>query len=528
MSEIEKIHKRLFVLILPLFLSCFARAQKENWQNLDLAKDNIFGVSTELAYKQLRSMKPRPVIVAVIDNGFDINHQDLLGSFWVNRNEKPGNKLDDDGNGYIDDIHGWNFLGSGSENVQYDNAELTRIVRRDSIKYSRFDSLSMPAIDSLHYKVYLKNKKILEDKYADARNRLISLTAFREHFEIAVQRTGKEKPDTSDFRKLSVDSVISERFKEIAISGIREQSGFDNFHRFMMELVKRSYIEANYHYNIKYDPRFIIGDDYVNAKDRLYGNSDIKGQDAGHGTHIAGIIAANRLNQIGIKGVANHARIMAIRAIPDGDERDKDIASAIIYAVNNGAKIINMSFGKYYSWDKAAVDDAVQYAMNNDVLIIHAAGNENKNIDTIPHFPYCVYQNGNGKAEAWIEVGATGWQDTDRLKAPFSNYGQTTVDVFAPGVLINSTIADSRYGSQSGTSMAAPVVAGVAALIRSYYPKLTAMQVKDIILKSVTKVTQSVVVGSPGNETLIAFSQLCVSGGVVNAYEALKLAGTYK
>jgi len=272
-----------------------------------------------------------------------------------------------------------------------------------------------------------------------------------------------------------------------------------------------------------------VGDDYLNSNERTYGNNDVTGPDAMHGTHVSGIIAASRSNDIGIGGVSDRARIMAIRVVPDGDERDKDVANGIRYAVDNGAKVINMSFGKGYSWDKKVVDEAVKYAMSKDVLLVHAAGNDSRNTERKDNYPNKRFADSLGveKGELvvpWIEVGASGWKDDDDLVAGFSNYGKKTVDVFAPGVKIKSTVPHSLYKEEDGTSMAAPVVAGLAALIRSYYPKLTALQVKDVIMNSVSTVNHKVKVKVDDSSEKMLLSDICASGGIVNAYKALKLA----
>ena len=294
--------------------------------------------------------------------------------------------------------------------------------------------------------------------------------------------------------------------------------------------------KAKFQYNPDLDTRKdIVKDDYANPDDRNYGNSDVKGPDAFHGTHVAGIIGAIRDNNKGIKGVADNVRIMSVRCVPDGDERDKDVANAIRYAVDNGATVVNMSFGKSYSWDKNAVDRAVKYAADHDVLLVHAAGNDAKNNDTdhtnfpTPNFERkSLWQRWFGKKRAtnWIEVGALSWKTEDKSVAGFSNYGQTNVDVFSPGVDIYSTAPDGKYQNASGTSMASPVTAGVAAMIRSYFPELTAEQVKECIENSVVK--QNYQVKKPGSEEKVPFSTLSRTGGTVNAFKAVQLAGQMK
>ncbi|MNE12450.1 Thermophilic serine proteinase precursor [compost metagenome] len=280
----------------------------------------------------------------------------------------------------------------------------------------------------------------------------------------------------------------------------------------------------DYGLNTTINERTIVGDDPANSSERFYGNNDVTGPDAGHGSHVAGIIAAARNNGIGMNGVADHVKIMAVRAVPNGDERDKDVANAIRYAVDNGAKVINMSFGKSYDYDKKVVDEAVKYAASKDVLLIHAAGNDASNNDTVGNYPNRNFIGG-GTASNWIEVGALSWKGGDESVANFSNYGKKTVDVFAPGVDIYSTVPFSKYKSNSGTSMASPVVAGIAAVIRSYYPKLTAEQVKTVIVNSTVKFTD-LQVNAPGSEDKkqVKFGDLSVTGGVVNLYDAIKLA----
>src|SRR5690606_7984051 len=203
--------------------------------------------------------------------------------------------------------------------------------------------------------------------------------------------------------------------------------------------------------------------------------------------------------------------------------------NSIRYAVENGAKVINMSFGKAFVKDKQVVDDAVRFAIENDVLLIHAAGNDGQDNDANPNFLNRNYVDSlginKGEATAWIEVGASQWNNDSELVAPFSNYGRRSVDVFAPGVKIHSTMPGSTYEDQQGTSMAAPVVAGLAALIRSYYPQLPAMEVKRVIMQSVTRVDQRVKInGADGRTMRVSLNEICVTGGIVNAYKALQLA----
>lgn len=526
--HINKI-KKAAALALFISLPFFGVAQlRPNWQNLDLKKDTIFGISTDKAYLELlKGKKSTPVIVAVLDGGVDLNHDDLKRVIWVNKKEVAGNGTDDDKNGYIDDIHGWNFLGGKSESVMYETLELTRLVRRDMARFANVTPTTVSAADAAAYKTFVANRTELEEKVAEAKSNLQGISGFKYYLDQVVKKIGKESPTLTDFQNFKATTQQEEGIKGAVMENLNGMD-FKTFYETQIEAgVKQINEQLKYNLNLDYDPRNIVGDDPNNSTERFYGNNDIKGPDALHGSHVAGIIAADRTNAIGIKGVADNVLIMGVRNTPNGDERDKDVANAIRYAADNGAKVINMSFGKGYSWDKAAVDEAVKYAVSKDVLLVHAAGNDNSDIDVEANFPSKKYLNGE-EASSFITVGASGLKDDETLKAPFSNYGKTSVDVFAPGVRIYSTLPENKYLDEDGTSMAAPVVSGLAGLIRSYYPKLTAVQVKDIIMKSVVKVSHPVST-KKGEETLsVPFSDLCVTGGIVNAYNALKLAATYK
>ena len=504
-------------------------AQKPNWQNLDLKTDTTFGISTEKAYNELlKGKKSKPVLVGVLDGGVDYNHEDLKSIMWTNKKEKAGNGKDDDKNGYIDDVHGWNFLGSAKGSVHHETLELTRLIKRDQAKFANVDASKIAAADLPAYQNYQKMKADFDARLASAKTTLANIEGFKNVMDPMIKKIGKENPTAEDFEKFQPADEKETRLKGMMLMMLKEGTFKDFYEGQIVKGLEHYKSEVDYNLNLNYDPRpELVGDNYANSNERFYGIGDIQGPDASHGTHVSGIIAADRKNTLGIKGVADNVMIMGVRAVPDGDERDKDVANSIRYAVDNGAKVLNMSFGKSYSWDKKVVDDAVKYAMSKDVLLIQAAGNDNKDIDVEKNFPSRKYESGE-TAGAYLVVGASGWVDDSTLKASFSNYGKTAVDVFAPGVQIYSTVPGSKYEAFDGTSMASPVVAGLAALIRSYYPKFTALQVKDIIMKSVIKVNHPVDVDVNGQPKQIPFADLCISGGIVNAYEALKLAATYK
>lgn len=554
-----------------------------NWFNLDLTQSGYFGISTEKAYNELLKGKApkQKVVVAVIDGGTDINHEDLKDVLWTNSKEIPGNGIDDDGNGYVDDVHGWNFLGSKKGSLAYDNMELVRIMNKYDTKYrSVINSTVLDSTEKKEFAIYQKALTDFGKKYNEASSAFPVYILIKKVMDSVAFINKKEIPTLEDMDKYKADDETEEYVKKIIRKGAKDEGGIDKFYNTIKKGHHELEIMLKYNLNKNYDPRAEwVGDDYSNSADRIYGNNDVVGTNADHGTHVSGIIGANRNNGLGIMGVANDVRIMTIRVVPEGDERDKDVANGIRYAVDNGAKVINMSFGKGYKWDKKAVDEAVKYAESKDVLLVHAAGNDNSDNDRVENYPNKYFdspeaeayfkakkpvvaqkitdlivqqgmQNRNmgarpdpfakplpvdsmkfklPHAKNWIEVGASAYKDDEELKASFSNYGKFNVDVFAPGFKINSTVPNSKYEEFDGTSMASPVVAGLAALILTYYPELKPNELRDIIMKSVTKVNHKVKYqNEKGENVRVPFAEICVSGGIVNAYNALKMAETYK
>jgi len=491
-----------------------------NWQLRDLQTDGIAGVGSERALKELLSGRTpgRTVVVAVIDGGVDTAHVDLRTVLWRNEKEQPGAR-DADGNGYAGDLRGWNFIGGANgQNVHYDTFELTREYAACAKQRSNGGATSAPRVAECD--------KIAE-KYAEKRTEITQTLAQVENIGRALDgATNTLRPlITGEITQAKVQALqptspqatqARQLFLQLAANGIASD---------MIAEAREAYgSQARYALDTLFDPRGIVGDDYANGTQRGYGNSDIAGPDAKHGSHVAGIIAAVRGNNVGLDGITDGVRIMGVRAVPDGDERDKDVANAIRYAADNGANIINMSFGKGYSPSKQLVDDAVRYAESKGVLLVHAAGNDGEDIDVTPNFPNATIGAGE-RAKLWIEVGASSWKGGNEVAAPFSNYGQTRVDLFAPGVDIFSSTPGDKFERQSGTSMAAPVVSGVAALLMAYYPELTAADVREILIATVTKLPDLQVVPPGGTPSArVPFSSLSVTGGIVNAYEAVKMA----
>ncbi len=521
----------------------------KDWFLRDPELDRVQGTSTEKAYETLLKGKPaRKVRVAVIDSGIDVDHEDLKGIIWTNEDEIAGNGMDDDKNGYVDDIHGWNFIGGKNGSVNEDTYEVTREYVRLKPLYDSIDEKNIKKKDKGEYEHWKEVKAHYEKEFASNKNQY---EQFNEQYNLYVNALGQltyydsivsNNLGVKSLSKSSLSSVNTTNdtvrlAKETLLRVLADVEGDIKVHEFLEELrlylgelkegVDHFKAAVEYGYNTEFNSRIIVGDDPNNPNEKNYGNNDVKGGDAKHGTHVAGIIGANRQNQIGVKGIADNVQIIAIRVVPTtGDERDKDIANGILYAVDNGAQIINMSFGKDYSPYKDVIDKAVKYATEKGVLLLHAAGNDGSDLDATSQFPTRYYKNKKA-AKTWMEIGASSWASDSTLVASFSNYGKKSVDLFAPGVEIYSTTPNNEYQDLQGTSMACPIASGVSALLWSYFPDLTAEQIKNVLTQSSRKFDGLKVI-KPGGAVEVPFSQLSLSGGMINTYEAVRLAQTIK
>jgi cell wall-associated protease len=501
---------------IPAKKAALTEEEKNTWGHADLATDSIPGMSLEKAYKFLEGKKGIEVIVGVVDSGTDLEHEDLKDVAWVNKNEIAGNGIDDDKNGYKDDINGWNFLGS----IYKENAELERIVKDPSITTEE---------------EAIKAKAAYDKKIAGAKASKLRFDQMLQRVTSADAAIAK-KLNKPDYTKEEIEAIVTEDAslkQSIAVANQMFGFGLPSLGAAKDELTKLVTDAANLLNGdvLKTDYRSVLGDNPNTMDLKFYGDNksgpSIKSES--HGTHVSGIIAAVRNNKKGMNGVANNVKIMAVRAVPNGDEYDKDVALGIRYAVDNGAKVINASFGKSYSPKRAWVHEAIKYAASKDVLIVIASGNSGENIDVEKNYPNDSKDLITEISDNVLTIGAMSSNYNEKLPASFSNYGKVNVDVFAPGVQIYSTTPENEYDKKSGTSMAAPSTAGVAALVRSYYPKLSASQVKHILMNSGLKINFEVV--KPGSASrrnpkgeMIQFSELSVSGRVVNAYNALMMA----
>ncbi|MBA5792067.1 S8 family serine peptidase [Flavobacterium sp. xlx-214] len=495
---------------LPTRKSALVEADLQRWSHMDIVKDTVPGMSVDRAYEEIIQNKPgKKVIVAVIDSGIEVDHADLKPQMWVNPKEKVGNNKDNDKNGYANDIHGWNFLGDTNE----EQLELTRIV-------SRGDDGS---------EQYKRAVKELEEKRKELEPAKQQLTMMQDAHDKIVKYLKKSDYNKEDLDKIGKDaSADVAKAKNIGYMLISRGKPANDFLKEYADYVNG---QLNYNLNTNFKGRK-TNDDIFDIKDKIYGNSDVMGDrdHAKHGTHVAGIIAQTRHNNIGGDGVAsNNVEIMSVRAVPDGDEYDKDVALAIRYAADNGAKVINGSFGKYFEQNSKWVQDAIKYAADKDVLIVVAAGNDAMDLnpangEDVKRYPNDRIEGTNTEvADNFLVVGALNPSYGEKMVANFSNFGSKDVDVFAPGVKIYATTPHGKYEYLQGTSMASPNAAGVAAMIRSYYPKLSAAQVKQIMKDSGVAVNKQVIVSGDAKDKR-NFTELSTSGKFVNLYNALILA----
>jgi cell wall-associated protease len=505
----------------------------KNWHEMDLKTDGFYGISLKQAYQFLKGKKSKTVVVTTIDSGIDTLQKDLVSVLWTNKKEIPGNGIDDDHNGYVDDVHGWDFLGGKGRKVDY--TETTEEVRQYFKLKSKYAGVSTaPAGMEKEYAYWQSVKITYDSTITKAQNEIKDLTLEMNVLTATNYYIKRELKLQSDqtFTKADLDRMKTENDtlsqSKTIWQSVFTQIGENTTNAKVLKDLAEYYAKQNNTVNPDLEARArIIGDDPDIRDTKPYGNNVLKAPDASHGTGVAGLICAVRNNGYGIDGVADNVRIMSIKAVPNGDEYDKDIANAIHYAVDNGAKIVNMSFGKKISPHKDWVDEAFKYAAAHDVLLVMASGNDNQDVDLKPEFPNSTYLDGT-TTDNVINVGSSGPRQDSTLAASFTNYGKKNVDVFAPGVKVTSIDTDAEFNTEDGTSFSAPIVTGIAALCLEYYPELSARQLKQAVLESAVPLTGTMVI-KPGSKTeKVDFTTLSKTGGIVNAYKALLVASKMK
>jgi len=540
--------KRLFIIGICTFLHLVVVAQTNvsniNWHWKDYDTDTVHGISLQQAYKYLQGFnkKPSPVIVAVMDGGVDTMHIELKNKLWTNPKEIQNNGIDDDKNGYIDDIHGWNFLGGkDGQNINKAAAEKSRIYHKFKAQFELITDTNelKSEIQKNQYKIWKQTAQEIEFSEEDAANLQYIKMATN-----ALQKLGKviiKEINDSNFTvqtlepfqplgRTTLDAKLA-YLRTAQILGIEKESSYTEVIADLKEYIEGKDKSANAKSTPPENIRAaIIKDNYENFADKYYGNNDITGPSSKHGTHVAGLVASIPDSSWKVDKLYPAIQIMGIRVVPDGDEYDKDVALGIRYAVDNGAKIINMSFGKSYSPEQIWVDSAIRYAASKDVLIVHAAGNEYYDLNIKPVYPNPYSNFLKDTAKNVITVAASSdYFINETLLTDFSNYGSSIVDVLSPGNKIYSTIPGVyNHGYLQGTSMAAPIVSHIAAMIRSYFPSLTALDVKKIIKQSVWKPNdQEISYEIPQKEETKSLSEIASAGGIVNAAKAIQIASIY-
>lgn len=508
------------------------------WYHKDIKTANVYGVNTQGAYSFLESkgLKPTPIVVGVLDSGVEVDHPGLIKNMWINTKEIPNNGIDDDKNGYVDDIHGWNFMGSSKGDVDVDNMEVTRVVRQykpifesENSAKNKANQAKMPE----EFEMYIKSKKIYDEKSVESRRYTAFFTKLKETIPTMIKLLKGKNLSQEVLSKITPtqpdEAIALDFLSRLGQDPELKGATPDKVKDYMDNMVKEAldhYEPSSKQYDLDFDTRAeLVGDDYNNYNQKHYGNNHYEGPDALHGTHVAGIIAGYPQGGEVQYGVASKvAKIMTVRAVPDGDERDKDVANAIRYAVDNGAKILNMSFGKPVSPGKKQVWEALKYAESKGVLLVKAAGNENEDIEVYEYFPTNFKKTSDTKpfVSNMIVVGASTNRNDD-LKASFSNYNKKMVNVFAPGEQIYSTVPDGKYQYLQGTSMASPVVGGVAALLWSYMPSLSPQQIIESLVKTSNKSKSETGLAAPNN----TFENISEAGGVIDVAKAAEYAYTH-
>lgn len=526
-----------------------------DWYNCSFGEDGVYGAEVNKAYEFLKGkkVKKRPV-VALIGTGLDVEHEDLKQAIWVNPGEQADGK-DRDKNGFIDDINGWNFLGGKNGQVMErliqegdreflrlkdkyadyitSNGEFFKIIDGKRVKvsapenlseYSYYKNVVMPESQlariyggwNMAYVIAEYGQKFKEDLRAKFPGQRITLQEFQTCYDPNAPQ------DTLSDVTFTLIATAFQLYKTDDLDFV-----YKTFVETGVARGKESYEEALKAYG--YDGRKdIVGDDYLNINDNKYGNNVLLTSDAGLGTMQGGIIGGKRGNGLGNDGIMDEAEIMALRVTASGGEPYiKDMVLAIRYAADHGVDIIVLPQQNtlYPDGQKEWMIEALRYAESKGILVIVPAWELSQDLAKQTFYPN-RRMTGDKELTNLMVISSSDKEGNPSLNA---NYGAKELDLFAPGINIYSAYTGDTYQIGSGVGLASASVAGVAALIKAYYPHLTGSQIRDILLESVTsrkgvEVEKGIEVDGKQTQDLFLFDDLCLSGGILNAYQAIMAA----
>ncbi|MFD2585914.1 S8 family serine peptidase [Croceitalea marina] len=499
------------------------------WQFDQFGKDSFSGISSDLSSVVLSKNENDKVIIALIDSDIDVNHHYLNKYIWANTKEVKSNNLDDDKNGYIDDIHGWNFLAKGDKKIiKYANNTSIRFTRAFKQKYERLSKkkgkLNSKELDFLA--TYNKALNTIKEE----KMRLAPYEEYIEWYETS-QIASDSLLLTYDFKKPYNLSSLDSLFNEVYTKGNDEERG--RLIYFSLDKLKNNR-EEDYKLSLDYlnkNKYYALNENLTenhssinNTFPKLGSNRlDINISNEKHGTQIGGVIVKTyKAITENLPDEAENIEIMPISIFPEnGAEFEEDIAKAIRYAVNNGADIINYSSSIRFLLKPSLLYEALLYAEKHNVLIVTSAGNTGENLDKIMTHPRKKYKK--YRLSNLIMVGMSDSTIGPNLKPIHGNYGKETVDLFAPGTDFLTTNPKNEYFKTSGSSISSAIVATTCATIKLYHPKLKAAEIREIILQSVSKYNGEIFLDE-GGKTKVLFTDLCMAGGILNVENAFKLA----
>jgi len=508
-----------------------------NWWKIDYGQDSLASISwnkgLKYAYKTNNYPK-KQIKVAILDTDFDLNHNMLLDLIAINKDEISRNNKDDNQNGFVDDYAGWNFLG-----IKNKDSALAHVLMEETRILRKFDSLSYQTLkkrNKIPFK-YIEVKSSFDSIVKSLQRDINPYINIEENYTYVMDTLRKLIPD-----KISLSSLTDYKTQNDTIMGYvnfakyyyENDFPYDEF----IDYLKLKKLSLDICMNLSYDNRMLLQDKPNNLRDKNYGNP-IFGKNIqllSHGTTVSGVIAHALLDSSNTKNkntIPNYPiKILPITFTGIGDFTDKDFYLGFKYAISNGANIINISQGKTFSMTPKILFKALKLAKRRNVLVVMSAGNQAMSLDENWRFPQSISKLYEKNFSNVLIVGASSKKLNKNLLDEDSNYGLKSIDIFAPGEDIPTTLPNNEFTTKSGTSFAAPIVTNVAALLWSHYPKLKASEIKKIIMQSGAEYDGLVNVPCDleknqfckNNPQKQKFNLLSRSGKIINALNALKLA----